>query len=139
MLLDKEAERQGYTIEQRDAFMAGIDAILEYEREKCHLAKEPFVDGIKNESWAIKQIENFDPRRFFGDKNQWRGGLYYGHEVLDIVKRVMNRFIHVYYVENETITDLELIRNYFRKHDKTPFEHMAHDVLDRIVKKHRSA
>ena len=38
MLVDKEAERQGYNIEERDAFMAGIDAWViwhKHNRYKC--------------------------------------------------------------------------------------------------------
>lgn len=134
MLVDKEAKEQGYNIDERDAFMAGIDAWIEYERHQRIGDNTPFINGVKNERWAIKQIENYDPRRFFGHINQWRGGVYYGHEVLDIVKRVMNRFVHIFYVEQETLKDLEGIRDYFGKNDRTPFEHMAFDVIDRIIK-----
>lgn len=36
--------------------------------------------------------------------------------------------------EKQTLIDLEFIRNYFGENDRTPFEHMAFDVLDGIIK-----
>lgn len=75
LLVDNEAEEQGYTIEERDAFMAGIDA------------------------WVI-----------------W-------HKHNNYVK-----------IDKSTFGTLQMIKKYFGKNDKTPFEHLAFEVIDRIIK-----
>lgn len=57
MLLDKEAERQGYTIEERDAFMAGIDAILEYSVFTEGVERAIYPDPKHDTHWEREKVK----------------------------------------------------------------------------------
>lgn len=37
-------------------------------------------------------------------------------------------------IDKSTFGTLQMIRNYFDENDRTPFEHLAFDVIDRIIK-----
>lgn len=45
-----------------------------------------------------------------------------------------NRVLCTVVVTQEDMQALIRIRNYFGEHDKTQLEHLAYDVLDRVVK-----
>ena len=45
-----------------------------------------------------------------------------------------NRVLCTVVVTHEDMKALIRIRNYFGEHDKTQLEHLAYDVLDRVVK-----
>ena len=45
-----------------------------------------------------------------------------------------NRVLCTVVVTQEDMQALIIIRNYFGEHDKTQLEHLAYDVLDRVVK-----
>jgi len=57
MLLDKEAKEQGYGIEQRDAFIAGIDAILEYTHATNNVELELYPDPEHNTHWEREKVK----------------------------------------------------------------------------------
>lgn len=57
MLLDKEAKEQGYSIEQRDAFMAGIDAILEYTHGTNKVELELYPDPEHDTHWEREKVK----------------------------------------------------------------------------------
>lgn len=51
VLVDKEAEQQGYSIDERDAFMAGISAWVEYHEDvgyKCKKCEDTKKVGVTN-------------------------------------------------------------------------------------------
>lgn len=45
-----------------------------------------------------------------------------------------NRVLCTVVITQEDMQALIRIRNYFGEHDKTQLEHLAYDVLDRVVK-----
>lgn len=57
MLLDKEAKEQGYSIEQRDAFISGIDAILEYTHGSNKIELELYPDPEHDTHWEREKVK----------------------------------------------------------------------------------
>lgn len=123
MLVDKEAKEQGYNIDERDAFMAGIDAWIIWNKHngyKCDICRDTKtvettrLDGVPTKSICpFCHNKKSEPRTQYC--NHFKCGKYFE-------------------MDKETFGSLQMIRNYFGKNDRTPFEHMAFEVIDRIIK-----
>lgn len=57
MLVDKEAKEQGYNIEERDAFMAGIDAILEHSVFTEGIERAIYPDPKHDTHWEREKVK----------------------------------------------------------------------------------
>lgn len=57
MLTEKEAKEQGYSIEERDAFMAGIYAILDYTDGTNKVELELYPNPEHDTHWEREKVK----------------------------------------------------------------------------------